>query len=116
MTANITIIGHVGDSPRLDDFVNSKKASFSVGVNEYRGKDKPKVTTWYQVETWNGGTDRVVDLITKGREVVVTGQLTLNTYTSEKYGREVTKPVIRLQSFHLCGRKPEEEVDEAEGE
>ena len=114
MTAQITLIGRVGNAPALQNFASSKKVVFSVAVNEYKGKDKPQVTTWYDVECWNGGTDRVLKLVTKGRQIVVIGQLSLNTYFSEKDSKEKTRPVVRLSHFQLCGRKPQDEEEPGE--
>jgi single-stranded DNA-binding protein len=51
----------------------------------------------------------VLETITKGREVGITGRLSLSTFDKEIDGVmvEVTKPVIKLTAFHLCGKKPE---------
>ncbi len=52
--------------------------------------------------------ERALKTITKGREVVINGRLALSTYSKEVNGTKVqlTKPVIKLTGFHLCGRKP----------
>ncbi len=57
---------------------------------------------------WNGLGERALKTITKGREVVIQGRLAISTYTKEVNGQKVqmTKPVIKLTSFHLCGKKP----------
>jgi len=56
----------------------------------------------------NGLGDRVMQTITKGREVLLTGRLAINTFTKEVDGKtlEVHKPILKLTSFHLCGPKP----------
>jgi single-stranded DNA-binding protein len=56
----------------------------------------------------NGLGERVLKTVTRGREVVVHGRLSLSTYTREEDGmkKQITKPVIKLTSFHLCGKKP----------
>jgi hypothetical protein len=43
--------------------------------------------------------------------MVVNGRLTIATYPKEVNGVNVqmTKPVIKLTSFHLCGKKPAKE-------
>ena len=64
----------------------------------------------------NGLGERVTQTITKGREVLLTGRLAINTYTTEKDGKtvEMHKPVMKLTSFHLCGPKPTAESEGAE--
>jgi single stranded DNA-binding protein len=111
MNNTITIVGHVGKAPRSYRFpdTNNVVAKFSVAVKEFsNNKDKDKDTLWIDVDAWNGLGDRVLKTITKGREVVVTGRLAVSTFHKEEDGvkKEVTKPVIKLTSFHLCGKKP----------
>ena len=109
MTANIQIIGNVGNEPELVEFESgNKKATFTVCVNDFSQKDKDgnPSKTWFQIESWNGQTKNVTDLITKGREIAVTGKLLLQEYYSKKLKKHITKPVVKLTEFHLCGKKP----------
>ncbi len=109
MTVLIQIVGNVGRNPELVSFeTGAKKAVFSVAVNDYYNKDKEgkPATTWYAVESWNGSTERVLELITQGREVMVSGKLMLQEYYSKAQQRYVTKPLIKMTDFHLCGRAP----------
>lgn len=110
MNNQITIVGHVGKAPRCVSFGDTKNkvAKFSVAVKEFSNTDEEK-TLWIDVDAWNGLAERVMKTITKGREVVVTGRLALSTFEKEEENgtkKEVTKPVIKLTSFHLCGKKP----------
>ncbi|MBY0552843.1 MAG: single-stranded DNA-binding protein [Candidatus Obscuribacterales bacterium] len=118
MTATIQIVGHVGKSPELRKFDESgtQKATFAVAVNEYRGKEKEQQTTWYYIETWNGGCDRVMEYITKGREVVITGTLVLNTFSVVSDGKERIRivPVIKMNNFHLCGKRPQTDEESSD--
>lgn len=110
MNNSITIVGHVGKDPRSKDFddTGNKVVKFSVAVKEYSpNSDKPK-TMWLDVDAWNGLGDRVLQTVTTGREVVLNGRLAISTYSKLVDGVTVqmTKPVIKLSSFHLCGKKP----------
>ncbi|MBK8225450.1 MAG: hypothetical protein IPK73_30920 [Candidatus Obscuribacter sp.] len=60
------------------------------------------------MDAWNGLGERVLKTITKGREVVLSAGWPLSHYNKEINGVTVqmTKPVIKLTSFHLCGKKP----------
>jgi single stranded DNA-binding protein len=110
MNNQLTIIGRVGQDPRAVSFADTgnKVVKFSLGVTEYSSKKDEEKTLWIDVDCWNGLGDRVMQTITKGREVLLTGRLAINTFTKEVDGKtvEVHKPILKLTSFHLCGPKP----------
>lgn len=110
MNNQITVIGHVGQDPHSVSFgdTGNKMVKFSIAVKEYSSKSDEQKTLWLDVDAWNGLGDRVLQTVTKGREVVVNGRLGVSTYNKEINGAKVqmSKPVIKLSSFHLCGRKP----------
>lgn len=110
MNNNIVIVGHVGQAPHCVCFgdTGNKLVKFSVAVKEFSFNSEEDKTMWIDVDAWNGLGERVLKTITKGREVVVQGRLAIAEYTKEKDGLkvEVSKPVIKLTSFHLCGKKP----------
>jgi single stranded DNA-binding protein len=112
MNNSITIVGHVGQAPHSVSFgdTGNKVVKFSVAVKEFSSKDEEDKTLWIDVDAWNGLGERALKTITKGREVVVNGRLALSTFNKEVNGVKVqmTKPVIKLTSFHLCGKKPTE--------
>ena len=110
MNNSITIVGHVGQAPHSVSFsdTDNKVVKFSVAVKEFSSNTDEDKTLWIDVDAWNGLGERVLKTITKGREVVVQGRLALSTFKKEVNGVKVqmTKPVIKLTSFHLCGKKP----------
>src|SRR5262249_777813 len=85
-----------------------KVAKLSLGVKEYNpsGED---ATMWINVELWNGLSERAMQVITKGREIVVAGRLVVQHYTKQFGDAELTmtKAFIRASNFHLCGPKPQ---------
>jgi len=109
MNNSLTVCGHVGQSPKSLSFgdTGNRVAKFSVAVKEY-GANKSESTLWIDVDAWNGLAERVEATVTKGREVVLTGRLTVSKYTKVADGKivEIHKPVLKLSSFHLCGPKP----------
>ncbi len=116
MNNNITIVGHVGQAPTSVGFgdTGNKVVKFSVAVKEFSNKTDEEKTMWIDVDAWNGLGERVLKTVTKGREVVINGRLAISTYHKEVKGEKVklTKPVIKLTSFHLCGKKPDAASDE----
>ncbi len=119
MFNQISFVGHVGKNPETVDFpdTGNKVVKFSIAVKEYSNKSDEEKTMWLDVDAWNGLGDRVLKTVTKGREVIIEGKLTLNTYSKDVGGSQVkmTKPVIKLTDFHLCGKKPTSE-DETQTE
>ena len=117
MNNQLTIIGRVGQDPRAVSFADTgnKVVKFSLGVTEYSSKKEEEKTLWIDVDCWNGLGERVMQTITKGREVLLTGRLAINVFTKEVDGKtvEVHKPILKLTSFHLCGPKPVEKAEDA---
>lgn len=103
---NITLSGHVGQTPQIKDFDSgSKVCRFSLAVkNPYKPTDEPM---WINVEAWGNVAERVVSIITAGREVIVQGFLGVEEYESKKDGKIHTKPVVKLVQFTACGAKPQ---------
>lgn len=111
MNNSVTLIGHIGQDPRSKTFADTgnKVVKFSLAVKEYSPNSDVQKTLWLDVDSWNGLADRVEKTITKGREVVIYGRLSISTFSRDVEGVTVqtSKPVIKLSSFHLCGRKPD---------
>jgi single stranded DNA-binding protein len=120
MNNQLMIIGRVGQEPKIVTFpdTGNKVVKFSLAVTEYSSKKEDETTMWIDVDAWNGLGERVTQTITKGREVLLTGRLAINTYSKEENGKtvEVHKPVLKLTSFHLCGPKPNAESAEETAE
>ena len=118
MNNQVTLVGRVGQAPVSTTFADTdnKLAKFSLAVAEYSSKTDNPEPMWVDVESWNGLAERVMKTITEGREVVIAGRLAISKYTKEINGVkvEMKKPVIKLSSFHLCGRKPKAEEEAVE--
>jgi len=122
MNNSITIVGRVGQKPHTVTFgdTGNKVVKFSVAVKEFSSNSDEQKTLWIDIDAWNGLGDRVLKTITKGREVVINGRLAISSYTKndEEDGLKVkiSKPVIKLTSFHLCGKKPTNQDNQPESE
>lgn len=110
MNNQITLVGHAGKDPESKTFEDTSNTvvKFSLAVKEYSSNTEEDKTLWIEVVAWNGLAERVLKTVTKGREIVVSGKLSMSTYTKEVDGvkTQVTKPIVKLSSFHLCGKKP----------
>lgn len=113
MNNSITIVGRVGQAPSSVSFgdTGNTVVKFSVAVKEFSSNTDEEKTMWLDVDAWNGLGERALKTITKGREIVINGRLALSNFTKEVNGVKVqlTKPVIKLTSFHLCGKRPTED-------
>jgi single-stranded DNA-binding protein len=80
-------------------------------VADYSSKADDSEPMWIDIESWNGLAERVLNHVTEGREVVVTGRLSISKYTKEINGVkiEMRHSVVKLSGFHLCGPKPKSE-------
>lgn len=115
MNNSLTVVGYVSQSAKIKRFPSGKQCvEFSVAVKEWELDDNGENRTLFlDVKAFNGVADRVLKTITKGREVVLNGRLAVESFTSAQ-GKEVSKPIMKLVSFHLCGKKPEGQVPVAE--
>ncbi|MBP6745073.1 single-stranded DNA-binding protein [bacterium] len=107
MNNQITIVGHVGQNPIERSVGDDKVVKFSVAVKEFSTNNEKK-TLWIDVDAWNKVGGLVMENVTKGREVAITGRLAINQFTKEEDGVlvKMSKPVVKLTSFHLCGARP----------
>ena len=109
----VTLIGRVGQNPTLTTFTDTdnKLAKFSLAWADYTSKSPNPDPMWVDVESWNALAERVMKYVTEGREVGITGRLSISKYTKEINGVkvEMRRPVVKLSGFHLCGKKPQPE-------
>jgi len=112
---SITVVGHVGKyiSTKTFEDTGNKVVKFSVAVKELSPNSDGQKTLWINVDAWNGLGARVLETLSKGREVVLTGRLAISTYSKEFNGEvvQMKEPVIKLTSFYLCGSKPKADQD-----
>ncbi|MBX9570674.1 MAG: single-stranded DNA-binding protein [Candidatus Obscuribacterales bacterium] len=105
----VMLVGRVGADAQQVTFEKSENrlAKFSIAVKQTKDE-----TMWIDVEAWNEQAEQVLSYFTKGREVIVHGRLALNSYVN-KDGQQVTKPLVKLTDFYLCGTKPKSDEGES---
>ena len=81
------IVGNVGKEPELKFLPSGVGvAKFSVAVTKrvlQDGKWSDGETTWYRVTAWRTLAEHVVESLTKGTRVIVSGELKETTYTKD---------------------------------
>lgn len=102
----ITLAGRVVKDPIKKSIPakNTSLAEFSIAVKDYSKKGMEDDGMYFDVKAFNGNVDKVVEYIAKGREIVIFGRVSVESYTRND-GGSVTKYVVILNGFHLCGSK-----------
>jgi len=92
---NISITGFVGQDPKISITEKATRANFSVGIS--MGKD---VTTWVNVTAWHDVARMCGDLVKKGTEVIVVGELHVykadNDKTFTSINAEEVRPLVKV--------------------
>ena len=113
----ITIMGHLGQSPK-DDVVNDKTiAKFSVATNR-RVKDKQgemqQATTWFNVVAWGKTAEIIVKHFKKGDPILLTGRLDIKRYQNQA-GEDQTWVEISLERFYFVGGGDRDKKEKQQG-
>jgi single-stranded DNA-binding protein len=97
--AKVTIVGHIGSASKNE--VPNKDTGEVIVVN--RQSKNGDATDWYECSLYNRKGFEV-DWLTKGKQVMVEGQLSLETYTT-KAGEKGVSPKVRVNDVVLLGKK-----------
>lgn len=94
----VQLIGNLGKDPEVKDLDSGKKvANFTLATNEtYRIKngEKKEETQWHNIVAWGKTAEIIEKYVTKGREIILRGKLTTESYeTKDGDKRYVTKVV-----------------------
>jgi single-strand DNA-binding protein len=84
MSNSLSFVGRLGNDPELKEVGSTTVLEFSIANNTGFG-DK-KSTNWFRAALWGKQGEAVQKFLSKGKEVFVTGELTIRKY--EKDGVE----------------------------
>ena len=100
----ITVTGHVGAPPRLRVLASGAVVTDFRVASTPRNQDKTTgvwsdgETLWFGVSCWRALAENVAASVHKGDKVVVSGRLTVSTWTTEKgeqrSGLEIVNPTV----------------------
>jgi len=106
----VQLIGHVGQNPVQKQIgEKSRVVEFSLAVNKRRGDNQE--TQWFQVEAWNGTGDILMQYVTTGKELYISGALEIDAYIN-KEGKPVAVAKVTVNQFHFCGKRDNEASDQ----
>lgn len=113
---NITIHGRLTRRPELGEYTTAKgetkkKCAFTVAVDRRFGEE----TDFFNCVTF-GNLSRVIDkFFDKGSEIVVSGEMQCNPYTSAKDGIKRYPWNLVVRQFDFCGSKKDKDGAGATG-
>lgn len=115
---SVVLCGRLTKDAERKQFTNSVKFSFSIAVEKKvkKGDQWDKVTNYFDIEAWN--IDYIKDALTKGRQVLVSGELDTSEYTN-KDNQKVKRVFVRvdkIQVFHFASEKKEEPKKEVKSD
>jgi single-strand DNA-binding protein len=94
MSNSINFVGRIGTDPVLKEVGSTNVLEFSV-ANDTGFGDK-KVTSWYRCAVWGKQATGLEPHLSKGKQIFVTGELTLRKY--EKDGVDRISADIRVNA------------------
>lgn len=118
MNNTLILVGRVSIQPSVKVYEDGNKlVKFAIAVKEFGADAQESGPLFLNVDARNGLGERVMEHVTVGREVVLSGRLAVNE-KSEQFGDKTVKmkyPFMKLKEIHFCGPKPngEEKSKEA---
>ena len=99
------ICGNLGKDAKVREIDGTSVANFSVASSYYDSKDKEKKTQWVNCSLW--GRNGLHQYLVKGKKVFVSGEMTLQSYTSKSTGEPTASLNLNVQHVELPSNKGE---------
>jgi len=101
------IVGNLGNDPELRQTQTGiSVTSFSVAVNERwndANGERQEKTTWYRVTCWRGLAETCAKYLTKGRQVLVEGNMQEPTVWVDKNGENRASLELTARTVQFLG-------------
>ena len=105
--ALIILVGHVGGEPELNVTTNGTSVlKFSLAVNT-GFKERSKVT-WYKCSFFGKRADSVAPYVSKGKNIMVSGEPELNEWTNDE-GKKFTNIQVNVNDLTLLSSGQQQE-------
>ena len=106
--ALIVLVGHIGSVEELKQTANGTSAlRFSLAVNT--GWGDRKTCTWYKCTQFGKRAESVAQYITKGKNIMVAGEPSLNEWTNDE-GKKFTSIQVVVDDITLLGGQQQEQA------
>ena len=116
MYQEITLVGNIGSEVQMRYTPSGVPvSSFSLAVNkswnDQEGNRQQK-TTWFRVSAWRKLAEITAEHLTKGRQVLVVGEMQDAHAWTDKEGKPQASLEVTAQTIRFLGSRPENETDE----
>ena len=85
---SVQLIGRPGMDPEVKTIANDRKmARFTLATNDYyynHKGERVEETQWHNLVAWGKTAEIVEKLVKKGKEIVIEGKLTTNTWEDKE--------------------------------
>ena len=109
MYQQIILIGNLGNDPEMRYTPSGVAvASFSLAVNRsWTGQDgqRQDKTTWFRVSVWNKQAETVTQYLSKGRQVMVVGEVEEARVFNDRDGNPRASLEVKAQSVRFLGQR-----------
>jgi single-strand DNA-binding protein len=109
MYQQITLIGNLGNDPEMRYTPSGVAvASFNLAVNRsWTGQDgqRQDKTTWFRVSVWNKQAETVTQYLSKGRLVLVVGEVEEARAFTDRDGNQRASLEVKAQSVRFLGQR-----------
>lgn len=120
MYQNFTIVGNVGREPQLRYTQSGVPvADFSVAVNKRyttASGEQREETLWVRVTAWRRLAEQVAQYLTKGRQVLVVGEVSVSAYLNNNNEPAATLELTANTVRFLGSREGGQGYDRGEGD
>jgi single-strand DNA-binding protein len=97
---SVTLCGRLGKDPETRAVGNGQVTKFSLATG-YKKTDGTQHTDWHQIEAWNKTGEIAQKYLTKGKQVIIQGEIRYST--SEKNGVKTYFTSIIANKIELLG-------------
>jgi len=114
---NITIVGRVGRNAELKylkDGVALCEFSVAVSKKTGRGDERKEKTTWFKCTVWRDRAETAADIIRKGAQILVAGEVDVEAYIDKKTNEPRASLTITVGTFQLLSPKAENDENDEE--
>lgn len=104
---NITIHGRLTADPELKTTQSGiSVTSFTVAVDRQYKSGEDKITDFFTVVCWRGLAEMVCKYFTKGKEILISGEMQSRKYTDKDGNNRIAWELL-ANSIDFCGSKSE---------
>ena len=108
----ITITGNLTSDPVQRDYDGKKLTEFRVAVDRKFKVNGQKVTDFFRVKCWRQNAEYTYNYGSKGRKVLVIGELQAGTYTDQEGMTRMSLDIVADEVEFLGGKSSDDQTQE----